>query len=115
MSRFEFELDGAEVAERGVQPLAIVPTFDVLEDGGASLGPRGELPIGAFSLEGAEKAFHRRIVEAIADTAHADLAVMGSQALLINIAGVLTALVGVMQQISRWRALRDCHMPGPLH
>src|SRR5215211_9511118 len=50
MSRFEFELLWAEVAESGVQTLTIVPSFDVLEDGCASLSPSGELPSGAFRL-----------------------------------------------------------------
>ena len=96
MTRFEFELDGAEVAQRRVQTLTIVPSFDVLEDGRTSLGPGGELRIGAFSLECAEKAFHSGIVEAIPDAAHADLAVISGQALLIDFAGVLAALVRVV-------------------
>ena len=99
MSQFAFELHGTEVAERGVQTVTIVPTFDVLEDGRASLGPCVKLPISAFDLERAEKAFHRSIVETIAGAAHADLAMIGSQALLIHFTGVLAALIRVMQQV----------------
>jgi hypothetical protein len=51
MTRFEFELHGAEVAHRGVQTMTIVPAFDVLEDGRASLGTCGELRSGTLGFE----------------------------------------------------------------
>lgn len=76
MSRFAFELCRAEVAKRRVQTLPIVPSFDVLEDGGVSLRSRLKGLIGAFGLERAEKTFHGSVVKAIANPAHADLAVM---------------------------------------
>ena len=98
-----------------MQTLPIVPSFDVLKDSGASLRSGIKLMICTFSLEGAEKAFHCSIVEAIADPAHTDLAVMSGQALLIEIAGVLATLIGVMQQFSRGVPLRDCHIPCLLH
>ena len=115
MSRFEFELHGAEVAERGVQTLTIVPSFDVLEDGCVSSSSRLKLPISAFGLECAEKAFHGRVVKAIAGAAHADLAMLDSQSLLIKITGVLAALIRMMEQVSRGAALRDRHVPSLLH
>lgn len=96
MTRFEFELHGAEIAKRGMQTLTIVPAFDVLEDGGTGLGTRGELCLGAFGLEGREKAFHGGVVETIADAAHADLAVLSDQVLLIGLTGVLAALIRVV-------------------
>src|SRR5512138_682519 len=99
MSRFAFERHGAEVAEGGVQALAIVPSFDVLEDGGASLGSGGKGVIGTFSLEGGEKAFRDGIVIAVADPAHTDLALKGGQALLVESASVLATLIGMMQQL----------------
>jgi len=115
MTRFAFELYRAEVAERGVQTLTIVPSFDVLEDGRASLAPGVKLLIGTFALERAEKAFHGCVVKAIAGAAHADLAMLGSQGMLIKITGVLAALVRVVEEVSRWLTLRDRHVPGLLH
>src|SRR5512143_3990763 len=115
MTRFSFELDRAKVVQGRVQTLPIVPSFDVLEDSGASLGSGIKLMICTFSLERAEKAFHGSVVEAIADPAHTDLAVIRGQVLLIQIAGVLAALIRVMQQLSRWVPVRHCHVPGILH
>ena len=115
MSRFEFELRGAEVAERGVQTLTIVPTFDVDEDGGASLGTRVKGCLSTFGFERAEKAFHGSIVETIADPAHADLAVIDGQGVLKQVTGVLATLIRVMQQVGGWMTLCNCHIPSLLH
>src|SRR5512141_2500996 len=115
MSRFAFELDGAEVVQGRVQTLPIVPSLNVLKDSGASLRTGIKLMICTFSFEGAEKAFHSRIVKAIADPTHTDLALISGQALLIQIAGVLATLIRVMQQLSRWVPLGDCHIPCILH
>jgi len=98
-----------------MQTLAIVPSFDVLEDGGASQCPRGKLIGGAFKLEGAEEAFHRGIVVTIPDSTHADLAVIGSQGVLKQVTGVLTALIGVVEQGRHRRALCDRHVPGLMY
>jgi hypothetical protein len=94
--------------------LPIVPSFDVLEDGGASLSSRRKGLICAFDLERAEKTFHGRVVKAIANPAHADLAVMSGEALLIDITGLLAAVIRMMEQISRGTALRDRHAPSLL-
>ena len=83
MSRFAFELHGTQIVQSRVQTLPIVPSFDVLEDSRASLCSRIKGMICTFGLERAEKAFHGSIVEAIADPAHTDLAVMSGQAPLI--------------------------------
>ena len=83
MSRFAFELDWAQVVQGRVQTLPIVPSFDVLEDSGTSLRSRIKLMICTFSFKGAEKAFHSSVIEAIADPAHTDLAVISDQVLLI--------------------------------
>ena len=115
MSRFAFELCRAEIVQGRVQTLTIVPSFDVLEDGGASLSPGVKLFIGTFGLESAEKAFHGGVVEAIAGVAHADLAIISGQALLIRFAGVLAALIRVVEQLSRWIALPDRHVPRLQH
>src|SRR6266536_2127832 len=115
MTRFAFELRRTKIAERGVQTLTIVPSFDVLEDGGAGVSACVKLLIGAFGLESAEKAFHRCIVKTVSGAAHADLAVMSRQALQIDFTGVLAALVRMMQQVSRRTALHDRHVPSLLH
>lgn len=115
MSRILFELRWAKVAERGVQTLTIVPSFDVLEDGGAGMSACVELFIGAFGLEGTEKAFHGGIVKTVSTAAHADLAMISGQVLQIGFTGVLAALVRMMQQVRRRIALCDRHVPGFLH
>jgi hypothetical protein len=76
MTRFAFELDRAKIVQGRVQTLPIVPSFNVLKDGRASLRSRIKRLISAFGLEGTEKAFHGSVVEAIADPTHADLTVI---------------------------------------
>ena len=68
-----FERHRAEIAEGGMQTLAIVPNLDVFKDGGARLGMCGELVSDTFCFEGAEETFSNSIVVAIADSAHAGL------------------------------------------
>lgn len=115
MSRLAFELRWAEVVQGRVQTLGIVPTLDVLKDGGAGLGTRGEALARAFCFEGRKEALHSGIVEAVADAAHADLAVMSGQSLLVSFAGVLTALVRVVHP-ALWRmALQDGHLQSLLY
>jgi hypothetical protein len=79
MSRFAFELDRADVDQSRVQTLPIVPSLDVLEDNRASLGSRIKLMICTFSLKSTEKAFHSRVVKAIADPTHTDLAMISGK------------------------------------
>ena len=97
MSRFAFELEWAEIAQGRVQTLPIVPSLDVLKDSGASLRSGIKLMMSTFSFEGTEKTFHSSIVETIADPAHTDLTLMDGQTPLIQVAGVLAALIRVMQ------------------
>ena len=53
-----FVLDGCEVAQRAVEPLAVVEDLDELDDGPADLGDRGpRLPVDQLFLEGREPAF----------------------------------------------------------
>ena len=98
-----------------MQTLAIVPSFDEFKDGRASLGSRGEGLAGTFGFERAEKALHDRIVKAISDTAHTDLAVIIRQSLLIGFAGVLTALIRMMQQARRGLTPQHGHLQGLFH
>ena len=76
----------------------IVEALNVIEHIGLSLVPR---PVGlarrSFGLQRGEEALHRRIVPAIARTAHGTGdAMIGHQALEL-LAGILAATVGVMQ------------------
>ena len=73
MSMFSFELHRAEIAEGGMQTLAIVPNLNVFKDGGACLGTCGKLVGDTFCLEGAKETLSHRIVIAIAGSTHARL------------------------------------------
>ena len=73
MSVLLFELHGAEIAEGGMQTLAIVPNLNVFKDGGACLG-MGSEPVGdTFCFEGAKETLSHRIIVAVADSTHAGL------------------------------------------
>ena len=115
MSRIEFELDGTEIAQRRVQTLAIVPSFDVFKEGCAGLSPRGKALAGTFGFERAEKALHGCVVKAISNPAHTDLAVVGRQRILIRFAGVLAALIRMMQQALGWVAFQHGHLQRLFH
>src|ERR1035437_158079 len=67
-----FEVHRGFVTEGAVEPLAVVKDFDPLEDGGASLRPRGELAaMHKFAFEAAPKAFHGGVVITVAPAAQA--------------------------------------------
>ena len=97
MSMFLFELHGAEIAEGGMQTLAIVPNLNVFKDGGACLGMGGKLASDTFCFEGAEETFRHCIVVAVPDSAHARLNAPVCQTALVGSAGVLAALIRVMK------------------
>jgi hypothetical protein len=73
MSVLVFEFHRVELAEGGMQTLAIVPNLNVFKDGAARLGMCGELVGDTFCFEGAKETFFNRIIVAIADSAHAGL------------------------------------------
>jgi len=52
-----------------------------------------------FRLEAAEETLHDRVIPAIAPAAHAGCDAHGFEALLVGLAGVLAALVGVKEEI----------------
>src|SRR5438045_8641121 len=55
----------------GVESGAVVEGFDVIEDGGASLGVGGEaLMIDQFVFEGAKEGFDEGVIVAVAFAAH---------------------------------------------
>src|SRR2546421_9907065 len=79
---------------------AIVKAFDEFKDDttclllGLKNGARS-----AFALECAKEALHHRMVGTGARTAQADLDALGSQELLIAVAGLFAAPIRVMQQL----------------
>ena len=79
-----------------MQPLSIVPNFDIFEDGRAGPSMGGKLPICTHFFRGGDEALHGGVVIAIANPAHAGLTMMGGQMILIGMAGVLFSLIGVM-------------------
>lgn len=66
------------------------------------LSLRGELPGCTYRLQGGKEALHDGIVIEIASPAHTDLTVVAGQAFLVSQAGVLTTMVGVVQQTNQW-------------
>ena len=58
--------------------------------------------VNLLTFQDAEIALHNGIVIAIANPVHTDLAVVAGQAFQVSQAGVLIALVGVVQQANLW-------------
>ena len=73
MSVLLFELHRAEIAEGGMQTLAIVPNLNVFKNCGTCLSMSSELAGDTFCFEGTEETFSHCIVVAIAGPAHAGL------------------------------------------
>src|SRR5690606_27066068 len=97
-----FEAHRAEVAERRVAPARVVEALDVVEDGGPGLGRIAEgMPIEQLALERGEEALGERVVVAVADRAHGGLDAGFAAACSEGDRGVLAALVGVMDDVSR--------------
>jgi hypothetical protein len=93
-----FKGSWAEIAQGGVEALAVVPDFDVVEDGPPGLRSGGKHAGHAFGFQRANNAFHGGIVVRVAHSVHADLNVMGGQEVPDHSAGILAALVRVMEQ-----------------
>src|SRR3972149_3711060 len=89
---------GAEVAEAGVDPLPVVPAFDVLKDRRGGLLAPAEWAGSTLGLQRGVEALHDGVVVAVADPVHADPSPEGSQAGLVGVAGVLAPVVGGVQQ-----------------
>ena len=98
-----------------MQPLAIVPAFDVLEDDRASFSFGLELDRCAFCFQGGKEAFCNCVVIAVSVAAHADLASKVGQLLALPFTGVLAAPVRVMQQTCFGLAVEQRHLPGAFH
>jgi len=75
---------------------AMVPKLNVVEQAATGLLASGIPTIHTLGFEGGVEAFHHSIVIAVAPAAHTDLDAMLSQQILVIVAGILTALVGVV-------------------
>ena len=96
-----FELVGGEVSERLMQALWIVKGFDVTEHAEAGFFEIVEVfLVGPLVFEGPEEAFHDGVIVAAAGAAHGAVDAKRAQRLLIGIAGVLTATIGVVQELA---------------
>jgi hypothetical protein len=115
MSVLLFELHRGEIAEGGMQTLAIVPNLNVFKDGGACLGMCDELVGDTFRFESAKETFCHRIVVAVSDSAHAGLDVAVCQSVLVGSTGILAALIRMMKQRGIWLAGVQGHMQGGFH
>ena len=99
MSRLLLELHRAKIFESGVQAFAIVPNLNVFKDGCSCQCMSCELTGDTFSLKSAEETFSNCVVITISNPTHAHLDVRIDQAALVSRAGVLAALIGMVQQI----------------
>ena len=97
MSRLLLELHRAKIPESGVQAFAIVPNLNVFKDGCSCQCLRGKLADNTFSLKSAEETFSHCIVITISNPTHTHLDVRIDQAALVSRAGVLAALIGMVQ------------------
>jgi hypothetical protein len=96
------------MAEGAVKPHAVVKDLDVFEDGATGMVPGEEAgSIDSFGLEGTPKAFHVGVVFAVGLAAHAGDQTVSFEGLLVEDAGVLDALVAVMDDTSRHRPSPD--------
>lgn len=93
-----------------MQPLAVMEALDVAKDLGPRLLARGKgLVMGELLLQGTEEAFHGRVVVGNAFAAHARREPRFLQLLLIGFAGVLRALVAVVDGAFGRRATPQGH------
>ena len=97
MSRLLLELNRAKIAESGVQAFAIVPNLNILKDGCSCQCMSCKLAGDTFSLKRAEETFSHGVVITISNPTHAHLDVRIDQAALVSRAGVLAALIGMVQ------------------
>ena len=97
MSVLLFELHGAEIAESGMQTLAIVPNLNVFKDRGACQGVCCKLSGNAFSFQCAKETLSDCIVITVTNSTHARLDVPVCQTALVGSTGILAALIRMMK------------------
>src|SRR5215207_6662114 len=90
------------VTERRMQPHSIIEPFNVVKHGAACGRVAVKDADWQLGLECREEALHRRVVPAVAFTAHTAAHLGLHQERLILGTGILTAPIAMMQQ-TRWR------------
>src|ERR1051326_7497845 len=106
-----FKVHRGLIAERAVEPRAVIKDFDPFKDRGASLGTCREVcAVDQTAFERAPKTFHERVVVTVAAPADAGNDSSPGQSLAIGSAGVLHAPIGVVHQTSRRPSLLERHL-----
>ena len=108
-----FEVNRAEVIERAMEALAVIESFDEVEDCQASLGSGFKTAaINELQLERAPEGFHGGVVVAAGFAAHRRQGLGLRQRVAVIGTGVLAAAVGMKHQFW-WRlAMSLSHVPG---
>ncbi len=105
-----FEVEWGNVAEAGMAPPRVVPAFDVGKQRAPRFGVALEAaPVDQLALETGKETLRHRVVVGITDTAHRRAHAHLGAALAEGNAGVLAALVTVMNDALRF-ALGDGHV-----
>jgi len=102
---------GCDVADRGMDPRAVVEGLDVVEDCLASLVSGGEaLAVDELDLESRPEALRAGVVMAVAAPAHADGDAGLAEFLPVIAAGILAAPIAVMDQALGRPAIGQRHV-----
>src|SRR5678815_3663594 len=105
-----FEVDWGDAPERGVTASRVVPSLDLSEQSHARLGLGLEAPaVDQFAFQARKEALRHRVVVGVADTAHRGTNAHLRAALPEGDAGVLRALIAVMNDLAR-PALSERHI-----
>ena len=105
-----FKGTGRRIAQRTMDPLAVVEDLDVIKEDLAGSPPGGEaLAVNKFHFQGAPEAFHGGIVITVAAATHRSDQAGLAEGLTIIATGVLDTAIGVEQQIDGRVAMQQRH------
>ena len=105
-----FKGTGRRIAQRTVEPLAVVEDLDILKDDLTGSLPGGEaLAVNKFHFQGAPEAFHGGIVITVAAATHRSDQAGLTEGLTIIATGVLDTAIGVEQQVGGRVAMQQRH------
>ena len=108
---FSLERFRAEIAQRGVTALAVIPDLDPAEDRTARLLPGLEAgAVNHLFLEAGKEALGRSVIPAVAAAAHAAHDPDFLEPFLVVAAGVLAPSVAVANQIQSGLSAEDRHV-----
>ena len=107
---WDSNLDRAEISKSRSASGTVIKGFDVVEDGGASLGQGGEaMVVNQFVFESAPKGLDEGIVVTVAFAAHGSEQTVLSEHLSVGRAGELSSAIGVNDKRFLRRALSQGH------